>query len=338
MGEQGWRPEVLRRVLDDTTASVIVLRLVDGGRDAVIELIDRGTANALGQEVGSLVGNLLSTARPAGQAREVLAQLQRAREEGDLSYEAVRDLPSGRRTAQVQVLPLAEDRFLLFSLDISEEREASRRLRTLERVAGVGIYHWNVVTDELQWSDELYLMVGYQPGELTMTLERFLTHVHPDDRAEQERLIQRAREAGTTVTTTFRCCRTDGTERTIEARAEAASVEGQLQYVLGTMQDITERRAFEHQAELLRRTAARRRTSLQVHDRIVQGLSAAWLALELGDQEAALAAIRTATGNAQQVVQELLEDLAATSGIHAGDLLGRSDPGPGHEPGEDGER
>jgi PAS domain S-box-containing protein len=338
MGDEAWRPAVLGRVLDDTPASVIVLRLVDDGGDAVIELIDRGTATALEQDVEALIGSRLSTTRPEGPSRDVLEQLRRAREEGDLSYEAVRDLPSGRRTAKVQVLPLGEDRFLLFSLDISEEREASRRLRNLERVAGVGIYHWNVVTDELVWSDELYRMVGYQPGELAMTIDRFLTHVHPDDRAEQERLIQRAREAGTTVTTTFRCFRPDGVERVIEVRAEAATVGGRLQYVLGTMQDITERRELELQAEMLRRTAARRRTGLRVHDRIVQGLATAWLALELGDRDAALEAIRATTENAQQVVQELLLDLAAEGGIHAGDLVGRSEPAPGPDLRGDGDR
>lgn len=154
-----------------------------------------------------------------------------------------------------------------------------------------------------------------------MTLDRFLDHVHPDDREERERIIAQARDEAEIVPSTFRLVRTDGQERTVEVRAETATEDGELLYALGTMQDITDRVELEGRAELLRRATARRRTALEVHDRIVQGLSTVWLALQLGDTTEAMAAVETTTANAQEVVKGLLADLATAEPLGPGDLV-----------------
>lgn len=319
MSGTSWKLDALERLIEATPASIAVARLV--GDDAVIELIDPGTAAAIGRERHQLEGRTVQQVYPEADAAHVIEQLRRARDEGDVTYEAVRDLPTGRRTLHVEVLPLGGDRYVFFVRDVSAVREAARRIDQLERVADIGVYHWNVADDRLVWSDQLYRIVGYEPGEVEMTLERFLDHVHPDDREERVRIIAHARDQAEIIPGTFRLIRADGRERVVEVRAETATEDGELLYALGTMQDITDRVELERRAELLRRTTARRRTALEVHDRIVQGLSTAWLALQLGDTAEAMAAVEEATANAQEVVKALLADLATAEPLGPGDLV-----------------
>jgi PAS domain S-box-containing protein len=314
-----WKLDAFERLIEATPAHVAVVRL--DGDEAIIDLIDPGTAAALGGERHELEGRTLRQVYPEADAAHVVDQLRRARDEGHVTYEAARDLPTGRRTFHVEVVPLGGDRYLFFARDVSAVREADRRIEQLERVADIGIYHWNAADDRLVWSDQLYRMVGYEPGEVEMNVDRFLEHVHADDREERERIIAHARDQAEVVPSTFRLIRVDGQERIVEVRAETASEDGELLYALGTMQDITGRVELERRAELLRRTTARRRTALEVHDRIVQGLSTAWLALQLGDTGEALAAVEATTANAQDVVKGLLADLATAEPLGPGDLV-----------------
>jgi PAS domain S-box-containing protein len=316
-----WMLAAFERLATATPAGVSVLRLLDDG-DARIELANPTVGEVLQRPVEDLRGRTIREVYPLRDAEDVLERLRLARDGRDVTYEASRDLPTGRRTIVGQILPIGDGRVVVFTRDLSSEREAARRVEQMERVAGMGVYHWNARDGCISWSDELYRIFGYEPGEVTITLDRFFAHVHPDDREEQRRLTARARDEAVTVTTTFRLLRADGVERHAEVRAEAAvDDEGQLLYVVGTVQDVTERLRLEQHAEQLRRANARRRTGLEVHDKIVQGLAAAWLSLELDDQAAAMEAVQTTMANAQQVVQALLADLSATEPIRPGHLV-----------------
>jgi PAS domain S-box-containing protein len=325
--DAGWRERAYASVAATTPSGITVLHL-HGDGDATVELANPTVARALGLPVDDLVGHSVRAVSPPAAADEILHQLARAKADGEVHYEAARDLPGGRLVLAVSVLPLGDDRYLIFSRDLSTERSAVRRLQEVERLALVGSFHWNVREDVLSWSDQLYRLFGYDPGEVDVTLDLVLEHVHPEDRDEQERLTARARADGATAPTLFRVTRRDGEVRTLEARAEPAlGDDGRLLYVAGTMQDVTERLALEQQAEQARRASARHRTGLEVHDRIVQGLAAAWLALELDDEAAAKDAVQRTMTNAQEVVQGLLGDLAEAAPIAPGRLVRAPDDG-----------
>ncbi|MEX1179149.1 MAG: PAS domain-containing protein [Nitriliruptor sp.] len=321
--DASWRLAALDRLVATTPSTVAVVRST--GADAVIELLDPHTSAALGDGSGSLVGRSVSSLLRPHDLAEMLAQLERARDAGDVEHEVTRDLPTGRRTWEVRISSLDDDRYVIVARDVSEHRRDARRIEQLEHLAGIGVYHWNVRDGVVTWSDQLYRLFGYEPGEVEITLDRFLSHVHPDDVATQERLIERSRREARAFTTTLRIVRVDGEERSIEVRTEAAADGERLLYTLGTMQDVTERLESQRNAELLRQASARRRTGLEVHDRIVQGLATAWLALQLGDHDQALAAIASTTENAQAVVRGLLADIGSGDGAGPGDLVSRAD-------------
>jgi PAS domain S-box-containing protein len=72
--------------------------------------------------------------------------------------------------------------------DITERKKMEEKLRKSEaslaeaqRIAKLGSWYLDIENDELIWSDEMYRLFGYQPGEVTPTKELFMNHVHPED-------------------------------------------------------------------------------------------------------------------------------------------------------------
>src|SRR5262249_10547725 len=67
-------------------------------------------------------------------------------------------------------------------------RKSEASLREAQRIAHLGNWAWEVPTNELQWSDEVYSIFGLAPQQFGATYESFVERVHP---ADQE-LVQQA--------------------------------------------------------------------------------------------------------------------------------------------------
>jgi PAS domain S-box-containing protein len=135
--------------------------------------------------------------------------------------------------------------------DADAYRESARRAvlaASAEAVAQVGSWDWDLTTDELLWSDNHYRLLGLEPGEIAPTLEYIFDHAHPDDRERIERGIDAARDAGVLAPWEFRLIRADGAVRHFHSRqAVVEHCDGEPRRMIGTLQDITERRLAERE-------------------------------------------------------------------------------------------
>src|SRR5512143_4056519 len=87
------------------------------------------------------------------------------------------------------------DRDELLRLNESLRREIAERRRVEEvlkrsqesfaaaqRIAHLGNWDWDIVSNELVWSEEIYRIFGLADADFGVTYEAFLAAVHPDDR------------------------------------------------------------------------------------------------------------------------------------------------------------
>jgi PAS domain S-box-containing protein len=66
-------------------------------------------------------------------------------------------------------------------------RASERKLRVTLEGARVGVWHWDVAADAVDWSPEIHAMLGTDPSAGPLRYVDWLDRLHPDDRADAER-------------------------------------------------------------------------------------------------------------------------------------------------------
>ena len=143
--------------------------------------------------------------------------------------------------------------YTAFIRDLSVIKEEERRrnkvqaiLSRAERVVGMGSYELDIRTREITWSDEMFRIYGFEPGEVEPTLELALSLVHPADQESVEARIAAALDSQPPQGGRFRIRRNDGTVRHV---VSAAAIEnddgGDPLCIVGTLRDITADRMLE---------------------------------------------------------------------------------------------
>ncbi|MDF3056102.1 MAG: domain S-box [Rariglobus sp.] len=131
---------------------------------------------------------------------------------------------------------------------LSEADLLRTRLETSQRIATIGDWESDARHSELQWSNEVYDILGVPRGGSALTAESFFTRVHPDDLEGVHRRKQTLSPALRRISFDHRIIRPDGEVRCVQQRCELiVDASGQASRVIGTIQDITELKAAEEE-------------------------------------------------------------------------------------------
>lgn len=201
------------------------------------------------------------------QVRDRIRRLNEAREVVPALDEMCLTLGGVVRDANISAVPFTLDGqsgALVFVRDITERKraeEATRRTAALlahaGRMAQLGAWEVEFVGPDyeakaLRWSDEVYRLFGYQPGEVPVSHALFFEHVHPDDRERVRAVARAARQGGGRYEVEHRIRRRDGTERVVVEQAEILGEgQGGRRLMIGAVQDITERKRAEERLRKL---------------------------------------------------------------------------------------
>ncbi len=140
-------------------------------------------------------------------------------------------------------------------------RKGEARLAEAQRLAHLGGWEWDVQTDEVSWSDEVYRIYGLAPQSFAPSLDRFMELVHPDDRNRVRKTIDEALDGSGPYDVEHRVVRPDGEVRAVHRRAEVVRDEGgEPLRMIGTVHDVTERKRAE---EALRESEEKYRTLVE---------------------------------------------------------------------------
>lgn len=121
------------------------------------------------------------------------------------------------------------------------EDELRRQLEMAQSITHIGSWEWTVATGAVTWSDELYRIYGLAPRSVPITLEFFLSRIHPDERDRIQREIQTALRHPGRFAYRERIVRPDGSVCTLDTLGEAVvDAHGATTHLVGTCRDITD--------------------------------------------------------------------------------------------------
>jgi PAS domain S-box-containing protein len=128
----------------------------------------------------------------------------------------------------------------------AELHEANTHLLEAQRLGNLGSWSWDVATNRVGWSDQLFEIYGVPPERFGGTLDEFMRFVHPDDRAQVGESIRKALKSGKSFSHEERIVRPDGSIRHLHSAGEVVrAANGGAVRMLGICVDVTERKQAE---------------------------------------------------------------------------------------------
>ncbi|WP_018934697.1 PAS domain-containing protein [Thioalkalivibrio sp. ALJ24] len=130
--------------------------------------------------------------------------------------------------------------------DITTVKRQEHRLRSSQVFTNMGTWEWTPGREELEWSERIAPLLGYQNGDLAPTEDNFLAAVHPEDRERVRNAIRSSMRRGAYLELEHRVVWPDGTVRWLLQRGDVErDAAGDVLHMLGVMQDITKRKQSE---------------------------------------------------------------------------------------------
>jgi diguanylate cyclase (GGDEF)-like protein/PAS domain S-box-containing protein len=141
---------------------------------------------------------------------------------------------------------------------LDREREARGRTETAHQdltqaqaLSGVGSWDWDLTSNRVTWSDQLYALTGSDRRTFVPSVTSFLDVVHPEDKDQVEDLIAHAVRNEVGLDYEARLVRTNGQVRAFHALGERRVSASGLVSMFGTIHDVTERKALQEEIERL---------------------------------------------------------------------------------------
>jgi PAS domain S-box-containing protein len=123
--------------------------------------------------------------------------------------------------------------------------ESEKGLAEAQKMAQFGNWDWDLVTDKIYWSAEIYRIFGRNPQELLPNYNEFLDYIYPADRDYLDKVIKKALD-GKPYNIDRRIVLPSGEERVIHVQTKVTYDEKNIPIrIRGTVQDITQREQTE---------------------------------------------------------------------------------------------
>ena len=172
-----------------------------------------------------------------------------------------------------------KERKLLYSIvhDVSERKRIEEKLRKSERqlaeaqgIAHIGSWEWDSIADEISGSDEFNRIFGL----ILSTYDSFLELVHPDDRETVNYAVEETHAHQAPYNVHYRIIRPDGITRIIHAQGSAITDGGgKTVRMIGTCQDVTQKRELESKLETLLSELTARAFELEAANRDLEAFN-----------------------------------------------------------------
>ena len=135
---------------------------------------------------------------------------------------------------------------------IDKLRQSEKLLTDAQHIAKLGSWKWDIIKDEITWSDEMYVIYGFNKNDMEFTYEKYLKLIHPEDVERARSIIKDSIENKKPFSYYHRIILPTGEVKIIKAHGEVYLDENNtVSEMFGTGHDVTEIRQAE---EELRKT------------------------------------------------------------------------------------
>ncbi|MBW3583882.1 MAG: PAS domain S-box protein [Euryarchaeota archaeon] len=168
---------------------------------------------------------------------------------------------------EIALSPIQTDQGLLIASairDVSERkrieeeiRRSQQLLQEAQAIAHIGSWEWDIPTNSIAWSEELYSIYGLDQS-VPVDFETFMRLIHPDERELVDKVVKDAFVAQHEFSFDHRIVRPSGEVRVLHGRGRVETDDaGNTLRMVGTAQDVTEQKQAEDAIEESHRLMAR---------------------------------------------------------------------------------
>ncbi len=153
------------------------------------------------------------------------------------------------RTAELVIANEQLQQEIIEREQIQEFLEESQERLTLAMAAGnIGIWDWNIQTNQVLWSPTMGSMYGLSSNSLCPSIEDFLDLIYPEDRENFHQSVNQSIQTRIDFACEYRVIWSDGSLHWLSSRGKVHHDENGLPLrMIGTTRDISERKESEQQ-------------------------------------------------------------------------------------------
>jgi len=166
---------------------------------------------------------------------------------------AVDEREAALAKARDQLEARVRERTRALEQEIAERKAAQKaiqdkevKLTEAQKIAQLGSWEWDPAANTVEWSDELFRITGALPTRFEGTFGEALRITHPDDRKRFQDAMEKSRDGREPFQADVRIIRPDGSIRILRMHGKPVLDDaGKTVRLIGTAQDITERKRAE---------------------------------------------------------------------------------------------
>jgi PAS domain S-box-containing protein len=132
-------------------------------------------------------------------------------------------------------------------VDITKEKKiiedfASNKflLEEAQRLAHIGSFEWDIFSNKVKWSDEMFKIYGLNAQTFDVTYESFLGQIHPADKDKTRKVIETAVKDAKPFISEERILRPTGEIRYLQTKGKFIHEKGNAVKLIGVCKDITD--------------------------------------------------------------------------------------------------
>jgi PAS domain S-box-containing protein len=146
---------------------------------------------------------------------------------------------------------VAKERTLELIKTYKSLKESEQGLAEAQAIAHIGNWEWDIATDKVYWSEEMYSIFKRDPQESAPSFNEYLSYIHPDDLDYYCNAIKKAVNEST-FGIDYRIILANEEERTVHLKSEFIVNDQNIPVrIRGIVQDITERKKAEEKIQIL---------------------------------------------------------------------------------------